>query len=169
MNMSPTFIRQKKIKSRYRPNCTFCPFSRLFYSQLKKLSKHRQRKRQFFWKALDHSQNNCMGLKHWFFVHLMPKLTYTTSNFNNLRNCLESNKFIDGNRWNPPNQQPVQNLPQTFRGSKYVCTVWIRLTENFQSHPRTSFRINEHWSNKYDTQKSKIHKIRLERRTWWIF
>ena len=46
---------------------------------------------------------------------------------------------------------------------------WIRPTGNFLTHPRTSFRINELWSNKYDTQKSTIKKIRLERRTLRIF
>ena len=82
------------------------------------------------------------------------------------------------------NRHPCHNLPQDCRGSKYVFPVWIRPTENLQSHPRTSFRINEHWYNKYDTHKSTINKISLERRprrrfyikqnktpknnTWWI-
>ena len=40
---------------------------------------------------------------------------------------------------------------------------------NFQSHPRTSFRINKWRYNKYDTHKSTIKKIRSELRTWMRF
>ena len=95
---------------------------------------------------------------------LYPALTYTTVNLNHLINCLEANKCIDDNRFNNKNQPPHHNLPQTCRGrGGSVCPVWIRPTENFQLHPRTSFRINEHWSNKYNTHKSTINKISLNK------
>ena len=91
---------------------------------------------------------------------------YTVNNF---RNCLESNKCIDDDRWNNKNRHPRQDLPQTYRVIKYVYLVCIRPTGNLLTHPTTSFRINERWSNKYDTHKSKINKIRLKWRTWRIF
>ena len=52
--------------------------------------------------------------------------------------------------------------PQTCGGSQSICMVLKRPTDNLQSHPRKSFRINEYWYNKYDTQKVIINKIRLE-------
>ena len=54
-------------------------------------------------------------------------------------------------------------------GIKYVCPVWIRPTGNFLTHLMTTLRINECGYNKYNTHKSKINKIRLEQRTWWLF
>ena len=87
----------------------------------------------------------------------------------NLSNSLESNNFIDDDRFNHKNRQPCHNLPQTCAGSKSVCQVWIRPTDNFLAQPRTSFRINELWSNKNDTPKSTINKRSLERRTWRMF
>ena len=51
------------------------------------------------------------------------------------------------------NWHPHHDIPQTCRESKPVCTVWIFPTDNFITHPRTSFRINEWWSNKCNTQK----------------
>ena len=56
------------------------------------------------------------------------------------------------------NGHPCHNLTQTYRERKIVCPVWIQPTDNFLTHPRTSFRINERWYNKYDTHKSKINK-----------
>ena len=94
-----------------------------------------------------------------------PTLTYKTAKLKNLRNCVESNTFIYCDRCNHKHRHLLLNLPQACRGRKYVCPVWIRPTENLQSHPRTSFRINERWSSKYDTHKSKMNKIRLEQRT----
>ena len=38
---------------------------------------------------------------------------------------------------------PCHDIPQAYRRSKSVCTVWIRPKENLQSHPRTSISINE--------------------------
>ena len=76
-------------------------------------------------------------------LNLWQTLTYTSANMNNLTSCLDDNKFIYGNRWNLKKRHSHHNLQQTFRGIKSVCTVWIRLTEHFQSHPRTSFSMNE--------------------------
>ena len=59
------------------------------------------------------------------------------------------------------NRYPYNKLPQTCTRSKYVYPVWIRPTDNLKSQPRKSFRINELWSNSYDTHKSKINKIIL--------
>ena len=67
------------------------------------------------------------------------------------------------------NRHPRHKQSQACGGSRSICPVWIRLTVNFQSHPRISFSINEHWSNKYDTHKSIIIKIGLEWRTWRWF
>ena len=94
---------------------------------------------------------------------LGPTLTYTTEKLKNLRNFLESNKCIHDNMCHHKNCNPRHDLPQTFGGRKSVCLVWLQPTENLQSHPRTSFRINERYSDKHDTQKSTINKIRLEK------
>ena len=86
-----------------------------------------------------------------------------------LKDCLEANQYIDDNRWNHKDWHPRYDLQQTCVGRKYLCPVLIRLTDNLLSHLRKSFRINERWSNKYATHKSKINKIRLEQRTWRVF
>ena len=111
-----------------------------------------------FWRALDHSQNNCEVLTQWEFVALGQTLTYTTSNFNNLRNWLEIKQYIDGNMCNYKNQHPHHDLAKTCGARKCVCPVYIRPTDNLKSHPRKSFRINERWYNKYDIHKSTIDK-----------
>ena len=49
---------------------------------------------------------------------------------------------------NPPNRHPRHNLPKIYGGSKTIYKFWIRPTENFKSHQRTSFRINERWCSK---------------------
>ena len=135
-----------------------------------KLSKHGQQKNMTFcWKDLDHSQNNWDGLNQWSFVPLGPTLTYKTSNLNKFRKFLAANQCIDGNSWNNKNQHPLHDLPQTCGGSKSVCTGSIRPTENFQSHLRTSFSINERWSNKYYTHKLTTNKRRIEQKTWRIY
>ena len=56
------------------------------------------------------------------------------------------------------NRHLLHDLPQTFGGIKYVCQFWIRPTDNFLTHQRTSFRTNERWYNKYNTHKSTINK-----------
>ena len=109
----------------------------------------------FCWKYSDHSLNNCEGLTQWDFVTLGKTLTYTTSNLNNLSNCLESNQCIDGNRCNNKNWHPRHGLPQTCGGRKFVCQVWMRPTDNFQKHSL--------WSNKYYTHKSKSTKEGLKK------
>ena len=90
------------------------------------------------------------------FINKLPK---NHQNKSNLKNCLESNQCIDGNRWNHKNRHPRHDLPQSCGGVKSVCPVWIWPTENLQSRLRESFRINEHWYNKYDTHNFKINKI----------
>ena len=142
----------------------FCaPWDDYFINNNKKLKHRQQQKMDSCWNFLDHS----ITLLN--FVLLGPTLTYTTSNLNNLRDCLESNKFIGGNRCNHKKRNPHHNLPQSCRGFKYVCAVWIHPTDNLQSHLRTSSSINEIWSDKYDTHKSTIKKIRLGQRTRRIF
>ena len=121
------------------------------------------------WKYFDHSLNNCEGLTQWGFVTLGTTLAYITSNLDHLRNCLEANQCIDGNRWNHKNLHPLHNLPQTCGGSKYVYMVFIHPTDNFPSHTMKIFRINERWSDKYDAHKSKINKRYPEQRTWRVF
>ena len=64
-----------------------------------------------------------------------------------------------------PSPRPYKNL----QGIKSICTVWIRPTEHFITHPNTSFGINGLWYNKYDTHKSKINKRILEQITWRMF
>ena len=84
------------------------------------LKLRQQQKDESSWKYLDNSLNNCEGLTQWDFVTLGTTLTYTTSNLNNPRNCLEDNQCIDGNRRNHRNRHPQYNLLQVCRGSKYV-------------------------------------------------
>ena len=73
----------------------------------------------------------------------------------NLINYLEYNQCINDEKWNHKNCHPLHDLTQTCSGRKSVRLLWIQPTENFLTHPRTSFRIIERWSNKYDTHKSK--------------
>ena len=42
------------------------------------------------------------------------------------------------------NWHPCHNLPQSCRGSKYICLICIYPTESFLSHPRKTIGINEH-------------------------
>ena len=62
-----------------------------------------------------------------------------------------------------PNRHPCHALPQTCRGGKSICPVCIRLTENFLTLPRTSFGINEFWSDywKQNNQQSMMLRWRL--------
>ena len=89
-------------------------------------------------------------------VPLWTKLNYTTVKLKNLRSCFEVKQCIDDYKWKNKNQHPQHNLPQTYRGIKSVCLVCICTTDHFLTYLRTSFRINEHWYNKYDTQAPKI-------------
>ena len=123
----------------------------------------------FCWKSLDNSIKSCEVLTQWKFSPLGPTLIYKTSNLNNLRNCLEANQCIDGDRCNHKNRHSCHNLSQSCVGIKSVFPVWIRPTVKFYSLLMKSSRINELWSNKYDTHKSKIKKRSLERRTWKRF
>ena len=124
---------------------------------LTKKSKHRQQKKMSScWKDLDHSLNNFEGLNLWSFVTIGPTLTCTTPNYNNLRIYLEANQCIDYDMCNNRNRQYRHGLPQACGRNKSVCPVWIGTTGNFQSHPKASFRINERWSNIYNTHNSTI-------------
>ena len=147
--------------------CT--PWANCFIHNWKNIKNKQQKNMTFCWKYWDHSKNNCEELTQWNSVLLGATLTYTTPKLNNLRKLPESNQCIDGNRRNNKKRHPRYGLPQTWGGRKSICPVWIRPTENLQAHPRKSFRINERWSNKYDTYKSTINKRRLGRRTWRIF
>ena len=121
------------------------------------------------WKYLDHWLNIYEGLTLWSFVPLRPTLIYTTSKWNNLNNLLESNQCIGFDMFNHKNWYPFHDLPQSWGGIKSICPFWISSTWNFRSYPSTRFSINELLSNKYDTHKSTINKISLEKRTWsWI-
>ena len=108
------------------------------------------------------------------FINKFPTIQQKLSKW---KNCLESNQCIDYNKWNHKNRHLFRNLLQTCAGSKSICPVWIRPTENLLPHPRTSFSINELWSNKYDTHKSTIKKnkdgtktskkIYEPKKNWW--
>ena len=67
------------------------------------------------------------------------------------------------------NRHPHHDLTQTCMGSKYICPVLIYPTENFLTHPKKSFRINERWTSKWKTQMSTMNRRRLKQRTWMIF
>ena len=43
----------------------------------------------------------------------------------------------------PHNCHPNHKLPQTCRGNKSICPIWIWSTDEFLTQPRTIFRINE--------------------------
>ena len=160
IKISLTLLRWNTKKSGNRLNGNFWPFGQPLYSQLKNYQNiDNKTKMNFCWKYLDQSQNSFGRLTQWDFVPLGPTLIHKTSNLNNLRNFLEANTFIDVNRWNHKNRHPHHDLTQTYRESKSICPVRIRPSENFKSHLRKCFSINEHWSNKYDTHKSSINKI----------
>ena len=44
-----------------------------------------------------------------------------------------------------PNQHHLHKLSQTCGGMKSICQVWKWSTDNFLTHPRTNFTINELW------------------------
>ena len=94
-------------------------------------------------------------ITQWALLPLVKNLIYNTNNKNflfvgfiyqssvtNLRNCLEVDQWYYDDIWDHKNLHPRNNLPQTCGVRKLVCTVWIRPTDNFLTHPMTSFRIN---------------------------
>ena len=169
MKMSPTFLIWKIIQ-KICPMVLCAPWAESFIHNWKNYqSIDNKTKMTFCWKYLDNSQNNCDGLTQWSFVTLGPTITHTTSNLNNLKKFFEENQFIDGNKWNHKKWHPRHDLLQICGGRKSVCPFWKYTTVNFQSHPRTSFSINERWSNKYDANNSATNRIRLELITWKIF
>ena len=66
-------------------------------------------------------------------------------------------------------RQPRHNLPQIYGGIKAVYPILIHPIDNFLTHPKISFSINEHWSSKCNKHKSKINKKRLVQINWRIF
>ena len=67
------------------------------------------------------------------------------------------------------NRHPCHILPQTCGVSKAVCLIWIWPTDNFLTHSRTSYRINELWSSKYNKHNSMVKKIIIVRINWRIY
>ena len=60
------------------------------------------------------------------FCDVYKSIVKTHPKLSNLRNCLESNQFIDYDRRNKKNCHPHHDLPQTFWRSKSVYMVWHR-------------------------------------------
>ena len=89
-------------------------------------------------------------------------------NWSSWYDWLESNQYIDDDKWNHKKPHTLHNLPQTYKGNKDFCTVWIQTTENLLTYLRKSFGINVCWSSRYNSHKSTINKRRLEQRTWRI-
>ena len=102
-------------------------------------------------------------------VPLGPKLVYTNTNVptlttktrinysslgafsNKVNNELGELGIID---LNPVNVlMKIGELPQTCGVSKSICPIWIRPTDNFLTHSRTSSSINEIWSRKCNKYK----------------
>ena len=93
-------------------------------------------------------QNNFGVLTQWEFLSLGPKLIYKNENLKNLGWLTWIQSIYWWLQVNHKNCHPHHDLPKTYRGIKAVCTVWIRPTENFITHPRYNGSINEHWSYK---------------------
>ena len=91
---------------------------------------------------------------------LVPTPIYTTSNLKNLRNWLQSNQCIYEDRWKK-NPAPLLWNSTKLRGKQICMSILYTAHWKFTIKPRKSFRINELWSNKYDTHKSTINKILL--------
>ena len=164
MKFSLTFSRWDTKNQRMDPMGLCSSWADSFNNKLNNYHNiNKNKKMNFCWKAFYHSLNNSEGLTQWAFAPLGPTFTYTTANLKKFRNFLEANQFIYGDMRYHKNRQPCHNLIRACGGGKSVCLVWIRPTENLQSHPRTSFRINERWYNKYYTHKSTINQIRLEK------
>ena len=178
-NFSPTTLRQKNKIARDWPNRTLFPSGKLLFSQLKKLSKPWQRNSdESLLKIFISLTIVFKGLTQWAFVTLGTKLIYKTENLPTLTTKTNWMKlgilnWIQSINWlqkvESHNRHPYHDIPQTCGGSKSICPILIRPTENFPTHPRTSFMINERWSSKWDKHRSTINKIRLVRRTWRIF
>ena len=66
----------------------------------------------------------------------------------------------------PQNRHPLRDLPQTCRGIKSACLIFIWSTYNFQSHLMTSFIINNIWSSKCKIHRSTTIKGILR---WWYW
>ena len=132
------------------------------------------------------SKKTCEGLTQWDLVPLGTNLTTTDNVYKSMLLPLLKihlsklrKKSLGWLTWRQSihlwqqaklkNWHPPHDLPQTYRGIKSTCPVCIQPTDNFLTHSRTSLRINERWSNKYDTKNSTINKRRFEQRNWRIF
>ena len=124
------------------------PLVRLFYSQLKK-SKIITTKQRWFLLLCPPGR------------HLPTKLQTWGTALNPINLLITTGEI--------KKRQPCHNIPKTCGGSNSICLVWIRPTYNLLTRPRASFRINERWSNKYNTHKTTINKINIGKRTWRIF
>ena len=139
MNLSPTFLKWNTKIQGIKPMGLCKPLENSFINEQNNYQNiYKKTNMASCWKSLDHSQNNCAGLTQWAFVPLVPTLTYTNSNLNNLRNWLEANQFIDFSMCNK-NRNPCHNVPQAYRGGKYVCPFWIQPTDDLQS-PKDKFQ-----------------------------
>ena len=117
---------------------------------------------------------------HWQFFNT-PKENFFWSNKYDTHNSIINKIRLEQRTWRrfyinksnqlnqkfwTPNRHPHHDRSQTCGGSKSVCPVWIWPTDNFLTHTRTSFKINECWSGqckqtsqqkqcKYDNKNSK--------------
>ena len=82
-------------------------------------------------------------------------------------NLNPSNQFMTKSASKQP--APSPRPQQTCRGSKAVCTIWIWPTDNFLSHPRIRFGMNEHWFSEYNKKKSLINKRVPVQKAWRRF
>ena len=82
-------------------------------------------------------------------IHTIKQSTKEVFN-EELEGYLRSRKSRNRNKqdWTPK-RHPLHGIPQTCKGITFICLVWIRTTENLESHPWTSFSINVVWSDQY--------------------
>ena len=66
-------------------------------------------------------------------------------------------------------QNTLYNLPKDCGESKNACLIYMRPTDNLQSHLREIFRINERWYDKLKLHRSTTNKRRLVGWTYKIF
>ena len=72
-------------------------------------------------------------------IHTSQQPTKEVSN-KKLEGYFISSKSINWYKWVwIPNLHPNHDLPQTCRGSRFVCPVWIHFKYSFLTHPRSAF------------------------------
>ena len=72
--------------------------------------------------TLIRNTKHLQGLTQWDLVPLVPTLTYTSVNLENLRNCLVSNQCIDDDRLN----KKTYTLTTTFHEPVEVSNTYVR-------------------------------------------